>query len=295
MKIQRAIFSLLFFTSVAMAVSIPADLQDVVIKDRTAEQLSADDQELIDAFMEQVSQAQTLIASFPEQSTHLKKMEMNSNIKSQYYEGKISIQTTCKDKKRLNSMEYLPVLLHEYAHTLFEVNIEHFLGQEKLESADNDKKFDDGEKSPNWNVPVGIIDLGAPYNELFADVYTVLLLDNPTAMSDFFEACNDLANHRNFSWVYTIDPAKPTLDLTAMFTDTHTVLDPVRTFVWRKYMMSDDVNIRERLVHAVFMASQEAIGDYYHRKTTYREWSKMDLVEMNSDLILRINQHLNQN
>jgi hypothetical protein len=292
----KVVISFLLFLMLKSEHSMAAptnNFNDVEIKNQSSPNFNAEDQSLVEAFLNEVEEAKYFSSVLPAQSTHLKTITINTKSRSQYYEGKISIQTACKDGRRLPSLQYLPVMLHEYAHTLFEVNLEHFLLTEKNESAHYEEKFDDGEKSVNYNVPIGIVDLAAPYNEFFADVFAVLTLDDPKAMSDFFLACNELKNHRDFSYDYILDPTKKPIDLVSVFTDIHLPLDPARTFLWQRYIELGPRPDAKRLIfNAVFMASVETVADLYHSKTLYKDWSKMDLVKMNKNFIARINAHL---
>lgn len=289
----RGFFSILVLTVSSAAFAKPLD--GVIIKDHSAQALSVEDEGLIDLFRQKLDEAQLISVDLPEQGSHLKVIDMNSNIKSQYYKERISIQTACPVGIRLPSTEYLPVLLHEYGHTVFEINLEHFLLKEKTESEHYEDKFDDGEKTFNYNVPIGIVDLAAPYNEYFADVYAVMTLRNPTAMSDYFLACNGLEHHRDFTWNYTVDPQHPVSDLTAIFTDVHLTLDPSRTYIWKRYQqMGGRAEARAQIINAVFMASQSAIADDYHGGALYKDWAHMDVEKMNADFIKRIERYLPQ-
>jgi hypothetical protein len=198
----------------------------------------------------------------------------------------------------LSPTDFLPALLHEFGHSLFGPNLEIELSPQLNASADQTAYTTlilKGDYLGADQLPAYLREVAAPYHELIADTITILLLDSPSAMSDFFEKCGYGANNRDFSFNYPIEGWNVG-PVGGILTDgAHRLFNPVRYHIWQSRLsLRDQPNGRALVLQAIVEASISLLRDFYDKKLTRSQWAHYSQEALNRDLIARFDQILSQ-
>ena len=164
------------------------------------------------------------------------------------------------------------VFLHEYGHAIFQSNLNGLYGRiaaavRKAASSENDAAVSllrrgdsEAAKAAFDAVPVTIEEMTSPFNELFGDIVSVLILKNHKAMADALRVCHPkftISELRDFSFDYgpTTQSRKP------IVTDPHQVLNLARRHIWKtlETTLKDNDKAREIIIKATWQASADVM------------------------------------
>lgn len=208
--------------------------------------------------------------------------------------GKDSCTTGAKD------IDYLAVQIHEYAHSIFAPNFTSRFRASIMATAQNHKEYFRRVLKyhglPDEKKPAEVIadtsTLSMPFDEFFADAAAVLILNDPQALSGFFEKCSDLQNMRDFSFDYPLEQWNVG-KLGGLFDRRHEVLNPTRSFVWKYYSAHrEQKDIVPRIIGAIFDASSQIIHELEERQVTFEQYALIDQAELNRKMIAALTSRL---
>lgn len=126
--------------------------------------------------------------------------------------------------------------IHELGHSVFYTNLKAYFKETFVEGvAMSDLKFDlylQNNKEQLLNNRVDVVTISQPFDELFSDTLTVLILDNPQGISNALKNCPSEQNIRDFSIQYPLEEA---LIGPQEKRHVHVVLDPAKFSIWSAY------------------------------------------------------------
>ncbi len=144
---------------------------------------------------------------------------------------------------------------------------------------------------------VTIRDLSAPFEELFADFFAVLVVEDPFAMTSGLQKCSGKEQPRSFVGNYNAETWDGgSLKPKSMFiaANVHDVLSPSRPKLWELYLnltQKFDIQTSKRMaLAAMFDSSIELIEVLSNRKITYAEWFRISKSDLNKELINLLDQ-----
>lgn len=190
------------------------------------------------------------------------------------------------------------VFIHEIAHSVLRKNFTSDLSHEIEATQGNDKKrfkliFKNQFQEAD-NLAQSVFAIMSPFDEFLADLYSVLLSNNPEIISNFQLNCQpetDLQDLRDFSKSYSaIDWNNGCLG-GGIMCSSHSVFNPTRSEIWKIYQqMKDSPEIREKLMNVAYTISIEMIKEIVSKGTTYSQWKQSSIGQLNIDFINRLNQ-----
>lgn len=186
--------------------------------------------------------------------------------------------------------------LHEYAHSIFTANLYKTFSLDREPTTKEGYSFAHAVlRDPEIELSklVTIRDLSAPFDELFADTFAVLALENPQAISAPLSICGgeSYQGYRDFSGRYPVEGwshgyLKPQSLLTGA--NAHDILAPARPIIWNTYLelrAKGFANAKAIVIKRLYDASAKIIKNLTEAKTTYRQWFDTDKPALNRVLI----------
>lgn len=204
-------------------------------------------------------------------------------------------------------IDFSAIYLHEYAHTVFTENF--YLafglrGEDSIGKRYNPNQPTLSDKAGELAKVVTPRDLIQPFDEVFADVFAALALDNPSALQKTLISCGALDVARDFSTNYrpegwTGGTLKPTL--LPLFSNhysgspisttgqsllieakVHNVLSPFRSHIWSHYLKSHHLPfIKSKIIMWSYLVSIHVTQQLYNKKITYDEWFQISKEDLN--------------
>ena len=293
MKIWVTIFAI-FCSDLALAQeSLPSILKNVkVVLGKTNDDFNES--------LQLIEKNKKMFSRFDVQESEAEKLSLSldgTSITSNAYDHNTRTLSVGYQQCSTKPMYSIAIFLHEFAHSIFRPNFAAAMAEELFIGKNYQRDHDIAvltSISPIWQaMPVDVVSMMLPFNELFADTYAVLISDDPKIMSAFFHQCLDEVNLRDFVTPYDIE----TWDvgpLTGFFDRRHEALNPARYYIWKKYdsELKSSPNGKARLLHAIFLSSVEIVRDLFAKKTTYEQWSKINQSLLNKKFISTIEKHL---
>lgn len=219
-----------------------------------------------------------------------------------------------------DELDFSPIHLHEYAHTVFTENFYlsfHLKGEAILEERYSPTKKTLADKTAELNKPVTPRDLIEPFDEVFADLFAALALDNPSALHQVLVACGVQDVARDFASNYNLEgwnqgTLKPTLLPYSsnyyssvpnsgfgqnLFLDAkvHNVLSPFRSHIWKQYLaLKGTPLIKNRMLKLTFQVAINVTRQLYDQKTTYGDWFQVSKEDLNRRAINELDDLINK-
>lgn len=180
-------------------------------------------------------------------------------------------------------LDPIPIMIHEYAHSIIEPNLAKHLEVAMTESAPNDLKRFTGKSD---DIPASVRVLADPFHELMADTIAVLVLNDPKAIAKFMLAF-DGTETRDFSADYPIDGWSGGELAGTFHSKGHDVFNPTRSAVWKLYLELRQTNddAAAIVIGRLMQSSIRMIQQLYLDGTTYRQWSEYDKGKLNRQLL----------
>ncbi len=211
------------------------------------------------------------------------------------------------------SVNFNSVNLHEFAHSVFAPNFYkalHLTGEvppaERYDAANarNNPDFELTKRSAPR-------DLAAPFDEVFADAFAVLAMNDPKAVQIPLTACGTYDVLRDFSAQYsplgwdegTLKPISFILSSgnfydksgsqtqpQALFIDAkvHNILSPFRSVIWSELFCLRSKKIPDSeavILAATFNASIKVIQQLYAKNLNFGQWFEISKEELNQNVI----------
>lgn len=196
----------------------------------------------------------------------------------------------CNQSPMKDKIDYLPIALHEFGHSVFDANILNLLASEFSATSDNLKQqailIINGKMDEASKIQVSTSITSLPFHELFADSVAVLILNNPKAISEQLTMCKGVPSSRDFSQEFdsnTWNVGK----LGGALDRRHEVLNPVRSHIWKVFVdkfHQDDKSV-VIILKALINASVKVLKEINDNRLTTGEWEIVSQSELNLKLI----------
>lgn len=218
-------------------------------------------------------------------------------------------------------VDFTAVNLHEFAHSIFSPNFQRVF---KITSeAPLAERYDSksARKDPRAELEklATLRDLAAPFDEVFADAFAVLALNDPKALQTPLTECGTADVLRDFSAGYPVRgwdegslkpislpissgnayeiPGGGSTETQFLFIDAkvHNVLSPFRTVIWNEFQKLKSrktADAESRIIAATFNASVKIIGQLQSEKLTFEKWFAISKEELNKRVIVEFRNQL---
>ncbi|HWU43069.1 MAG TPA: hypothetical protein VN132_06515 [Bdellovibrio sp.] len=324
-QFSKVIFMLLLFSSLSRAESISATsfAQSVQV------QGSQGHEEFLKQFLSKIADASYLFEKMPIAKSSAERLVV---LPSEKYEGsdpafllneKTLLIGALSDCENVEESKFMALSLHEFAHSVFTPNFYYqfsLKAEEPIEERFNAKAITQPESEKELDKLATLRDLTAPFDEVFADTFAVIAMNDPSSVANELNQCGRAGENRDFSKIYpaaTWDEGrlrpfylvnisqhpweeKSPEDQGILFdASPHDVLSPLRTQVWQTYS-SLDKNIGscrsgDLVMSTLFEASVQIVKQMRDKKMKYREWFGMSKPALNEQVIQRFKELINLN
>lgn len=202
-----------------------------------------------------------------------------------------------------NLPSFLPSNIHEYAHSIFTPNLYKAFGltrEPTLKEMYNVVRAVLKDRAAELKLRVPIRELSSPFDELFADLYTALVLDRPDAINIMTLECMGGSVFRSFTTPYEVSDwdggsLKPKSAIHSA--NYHEILSPVRPILWSTYndLRSSNIpNPGAHVIQAFFLAMVDIVGELYDSEITYDSWFNISKESLNQKTIDRFKDYVSK-